>query len=98
VASVPDVPRFGRPPMTNDQRTMAVTLLANAIRKAEHRRGTDATSVADTSLPAIGARARRDASAQYVRGMRDLLGVLFAGGRAAADECYEAALLEAGRR
>ena len=64
----------GRPAMTEDQRMMAVTLLANAIRKEEH----------------LSARSRR-----YVQGMRDLLAVLFAGGRAEADECYEAARAQA---
>ena len=65
---------------------MTVALLANAHRKAAYlrtradadlRRGEGALS------PSAGRRA--DAAERYLDGMRDLLAVLFDGGRAAVD-------------
>jgi hypothetical protein len=69
-----------------------VALLANAIRKErnERARADDAgqTNSVRSKFPGLG---RGRASAEYLRGMRDLLAVLFDGGRATADECYAAA-------
>jgi hypothetical protein len=82
--------------MTEDQRMMAVTMLANAIRKGERTRR-PATAEADPagSVPDMarlaGVRGRASAAQQYVRGMVDLLAVLFEGGRPAAEGCYEEA-------
>ena len=86
---------MGRPRMTEDQRAVAVALLANAIRKDERLAGHARDRAEDDLGLAVGAGARAEASRSYVRGMRDLLAVLFAGGRAAADECYEAARVQA---
>ncbi len=85
---------MGRPRMTREQRAMAVALLANAIRKDEQVRARGDRVGGDLVL-AAGARGRAGASRQYVQGMRDLLAVLFEGGRAVADECYEAARAQA---
>ena len=86
---------MGRPRMTDEQRAVAVALLANAIRKEEHLRVRQRGRSGDDLALAAGTRVRADASSQYLRGMRDLLAVLFAGGRAVADECFEAARAEA---
>ena len=83
---------MGRPRMTAEQRGMAVALLANAIRKEAHLRTRAEAAAEGGELAAVaGARGRREASGQYVRGMRDLLAVLFEGGAAVADECLAAA-------
>ena len=86
---------MGHPTMTEDQRAVAVALLANAIRKDERlwTHGRDAAR-GDLVL-AVGARGKADASRQYLPGMRDLLAVLFDGGAAVADACYGAARIEA---
>ncbi len=81
--------------MTEEQRAVAVALLANAIRKEERLAGRARDRVEDDLGLAVGAGARAEASRSYVRGMRDLLAVLFAGGRAVADDCYEAARAQA---
>jgi hypothetical protein len=80
--------------MSNDQRLMAVTLLANAIRKHEgSRREEPSPGPATPDLARLaGSRARDDATHQYVRGMVDLLAVLFEGGRPQAEACYQEAL------
>ncbi len=85
----------GWPAMTAEQRAMAVALLANAIRKDEHLRVRSRGMPLSDVLPGLGSRRRAEASGEYVRGMRDLLAVLFEGGRAAADECYAAARTQA---
>jgi hypothetical protein len=77
--------------MTEDQRAMATALLANAIRKEERLRALAADRVGERPLPVPASRGRADASGRYVQGMRDLIAVLFADGRTAADECYRAA-------
>lgn len=83
---------MGRPRMTAEQRGMAVALLANAIRKEAHLRSrAEAAAEGGELAVVVGARGRREASSQYVRGMRDLLAVLFEGGRPAAEACYEEA-------
>lgn len=85
-----------RPAITEEQRTVAVVTLANAIRKERglRVRAADARLVS-TLLSTINPGGRAESSAQYVRGMRDLLAVLFEGGRSVADACYEAAIVEA---
>ena len=88
---------MGRPRITAEQRGMAVALLANAIRKEAHlrARANAAAHRAEDAIPVGGARGRQEASGRYVQGMRDLLVVLFEGGRAVADECYQAARVQA---
>ena len=86
---------MARPRMTEDQRAVAVALLANAIRKEERLVGRARDRAGDDLGLAVGAGARAEVSRSYVRGMRDLLAVLFAGGRAVADDCYEAARAQA---
>jgi hypothetical protein len=83
---------MSQPRMTDDQRIVVIALLANAIRKHERggRSGTPAAPQADLARLA-GSRGRRSASQQYIRGMVDLLAVLFEGGRPFAEECYEEA-------
>ncbi len=85
-----------RPAMTEDQRVVAVAMLANAIRRERrrHARADDARQQSSV-LSTFGALGRGDGPAEYVRGMRDLLAVLFDGGRQVADACYEAAAIEA---
>ena len=79
------------PKMTEDQRTMAVILLANAIRAGALARQRLATSDgADLATRAI-AHWRAEAADRYAEGMRDLLAVLFDGGRPLADACFEEA-------
>ena len=89
---------MGRPRMTDEQRAVAVALLANAIRKDERQQAIREQRRGDLTLTG-GSRRRAEASAQYVRGMRDLLAVLFDGDRAVADACYaEARALARGER
>jgi hypothetical protein len=73
--------------MTEEQRAVAVALLANAIRKDERQQARRVERGGDLALEG-GARRRANATAQYLRGMGDLLAVLFDGGRAVADGCY----------
>ena len=88
-------PTWGRPRITEAQRVMAVALLANAIRSEEnHRLRARGRPLGDV-LPGFGGRGRADASRRYVQGMRDLLAVLFDGGRAVADSCYQEARAQA---
>lgn len=81
--------------MTEDQRGMAIALLANAIRKEERLRARAADRAERSPLPVPASRGRADASGRYVQGMRDLIAVLFVDGRAAADECYRIARAQA---
>jgi hypothetical protein len=71
---------------------VVVALLANAIRKERGEQvrthGAGQSTSVRAMFPGLG---RGRASAEYLRGMRDLLAVLFEGGRATADECYAAA-------
>ena len=77
---------MGRPRITEEQRAVAVALLANAQRQLEHRRARADAAARDGDLVRIaGASGQADAARQYARGMRDLLAVLFAGGGAGAD-------------
>ncbi len=85
-----------RPDITRFQREMAVTLLANAIRKDAHLRA-QATPLREQGDPLIAAMARRRAepSRRYAEGMRDLLRVLFTDGSTVAEECLEEAYARA---
>lgn len=86
----------GRPAITAEQRTMAVALLANAIRAEQNPRRHRVRPLGDL-LPSLGSGGRDDGSRRYAQGMRDLLAVLFDGGRAVSDDCYrEARLLALG--
>ncbi len=83
-----------RTEITSEQRAMAVTLLANALRKDAHVRARTGDG-RHNALTAVGGRGRSEASQQYIRGMCDLLAVLFDDGRAVADACYEEARAKA---
>lgn len=85
---------MARTEMTSEQRAMAVTLLANALRKDAHIRARSGDGQ-QNGLAGVGGRGRSDASRQYIRGMRDLLAVLFRDGRAVADACYDDARVQA---
>lgn len=85
---------MSQPRMTNDQRVVVIALLANAIRKFERGTRSDAPGSVQADLARLaGSRGRASASRQYVRGMVDLLAVLFEGGRPYAEACYEEARL-----
>jgi hypothetical protein len=87
---------MGRPKISEDQRVVAVGLLANAIRKEmRFKSQTESEFESQGMLAMLGSRGQREASRQYVRGMYDLLAVLFEGGRALADQCYLAAEADA---
>jgi hypothetical protein len=83
---------MGFPEITEDQRKMAVVLLANALRKDAHLRARRQRAP-DEGSPQHAALARRRAepSQRYVDGMRDLLRVLFVDGHDAAEACLEEA-------
>ena len=82
---------MARSTMTEEQRAMAVALLANAIRKEEHLQArVRAANERGGLVPGVEPR-RRDAS--YLQGMRDLLSALF--GKTVADECYRTARAQA---
>lgn len=82
--------RHGWPPITPEQRELAVALMANALR-VEGRRRRPAEPWPPPPGPAAARQAGASPEHRYLQGMRDLLAVLFAGGRLTADECYEAA-------
>lgn len=83
---------MGLPTITDDQREMAVILLANALRRDAHLRRPPATGDReDTAGPGGAARWRAEASRRYAQGMTDLLAILFQDGRTVADECLRAA-------
>lgn len=85
-----------RPPITGDQREMAIVLLANALRKDAHLRARAQHAGEPGSLLHHGLTKRRgEPSRRYVEGMRDLLRVLFPDGHAVADECLEEAYARA---
>ncbi len=83
---------MGQPDITEVQREVAVTLLANAIRKDAHLRGRvhQAKERGGPLATAMASR-RAEPSQRYVEGMRDLLRVLFADGSTLAEECLEEA-------
>jgi hypothetical protein len=79
---------MGRPAITDDQRELAVILLANALRKDAHLRPLPGAVVREGTGGVSGAlRWRVEASRRYAQGMFDLLAVLFDNGRAVAEEC-----------
>lgn len=87
---------MGRPNITDDQREIAVTLLANAMRKDAHLRDR-ATQAKEKGNPltTVTAGRRSESSRRYVEGMRDLLRVLFVDGHSAAEECLNEAYAQA---
>ena len=87
---------MGHPEITDDQREMAVVLLANAMRKDAHLRAR-AHQVGEQGNPLYDAMTKRRAepSQRYIEGMRDLLRVLFPNGHAVAEECLEEAYARA---
>lgn len=87
---------MGQPGITEDQRLMAVALLANAIRKDAHLRAR-ATHVQEQGNPltSIMADNRSKSSQRYIEGMRDILRVLFADGSVVAAACLEEAYAQA---
>jgi hypothetical protein len=86
---------MGRPAITEDQWELAVTMLANAIRKDAHLRARAAAHVGQGDpLQDSMAKLRSKPSERYIAGMRDLLRMLFVDG----DVLAEAALEEAYRR
>jgi hypothetical protein len=83
--------------MTEDQRTVVVGLMANALRTEIRLRAEAETAGGTGSLLATSAaRARHAAAARYVQGMVDVVAVLFAGGRPTAEACLEHARSLAG--
>jgi hypothetical protein len=83
---------MGRPEITDDQREIAIELLANALRKDAHLRArANRLGLDSDPMRASMAKRRSEPSQRYVDGMRDLLKVLFVDGFAAADECLEEA-------
>lgn len=87
---------MSRPEMTDDQREIAIELLANALRKDAHlrNRASHQTEGVDP-VRLVAARRRAEPSQRYVEGMRDMIRVLFVDGHAAADACLEAASAQA---
>lgn len=74
-----------QPTITLDQRDLAVTLLANALRKDAHLwrgRSPSGAAVANST-----SRWRIEAARRYSQGMTDLLAILFDGGRPLAEAC-----------
>lgn len=87
---------MGRPNITEDQWEMAVTMLANAIRKDAHLRGRAARAEERGNLLETSTAGRRaESSTRYVEGMRDILRVLFAEGPELAAQCMEEAYARA---
>lgn len=87
---------MSRPEMTDDQREIAIELMANALRKDAHvRNRAGGTGEGRDALWTSVARRRAEPSQRYVEGMRDMIRVLFVDGHAAAEECLEAASAKA---
>lgn len=83
---------MGRPPITDDQREVAITMLANAIRKDAHLRNRAQQAKETGNVLASATTGRRvEPSRRYVEGMRDMLRVLFAEGPNLVDELLEEA-------
>jgi hypothetical protein len=87
---------MGYPVITDDQREMAIVLLANALRKDAHLRDRAGSSDEPGSILHAGLRKRRlEPSQRYLDGMHDLLRVLFHGGESLVAECLEEAYARA---
>lgn len=84
-----------RPNMTDDQREIAIELMANALRKDAHLRARALGSDPSDAVRGGITRRRAEASQRYVDGMRDMLRVLFPNGHAIAEECMDAAYARA---
>jgi len=85
-----------RPGITEDQREMAIVLLANALRKDAHLRNRSRQPNEQQDFLHAGlARRRSEASQRYVDGMRDMLRALFPNGDQVAQECMEEAYARA---
>lgn len=81
-----------RPPITADQREMAVVMLANALRKDVHLRNRQPRPGDEEDVIRAGlARRRAEGSQRYIDGMCDLLRVLFPDGDRVVRECMEEA-------
>lgn len=81
-----------RPEITENQREMAIVLLANAIRKDAHLRARSHMADGSGAFLQAGMSQRRvDLAQRYIEGMRDLLRVLFPDGYTLAEECMEEA-------
>ena len=87
---------MGRPAMTEEQWSVAATMLANALRKVDHLEATRQRA-GDDLMHAAGAGRRAEAAEAYARGMIDVLAVLFDGGRPAAERLATAAAAMARR-
>ena len=85
-----------RPGITEDQKEIAIELLANALRKDAHlRTGAGQTGQRGDILREGIARRRVETSRRYVEGMRDMLRVLFPNGYEIADVCMNEAYARA---
>ncbi len=86
-----------QPEITDDQREMAIVLLANAMRADAHLRDRahQAGERTGGALEAGLMKRRVEPSQRYVDGMRDLLRVLFSDGQAVTEACLEEAYARA---
>jgi hypothetical protein len=76
--------------MTEDQRLMVVTMLANAIRKDAHlRERAERVQQRDAAMIGTHSVQRAAASRRYVDGMCDIVRVLFADGQSVVASCLE---------
>lgn len=83
---------MGLPTITDDQRELAVILLANALRRDAHLQRRPAVGDREEAAGLGSAsRWRAEASRRYAQGMSDVLAILFDDGRAVAAECLRAA-------
>lgn len=87
---------MSRPEITDDQREIAIELMANALRKDAHIRARAHRTRGHVDILRAGlVRNRAEPSQRYVEGMRDMLRVLFPHGHAIAEECMDAAFARA---
>lgn len=85
-----------RPQITDDQKEIAIELLANALRKDAHIRSrSHDASQRDDMIRAGLSRRRAESSQRYVEGMRDMLRVLFPNGYEIAEGCMNEAYARA---
>ena len=73
------------PPIDDDQRVMAVSMLANALRGSAHPRDEARAANGRGLLAGAAGQRRAEAAERYAEGMVDLLAVLFAEGRPGAE-------------